>query len=479
MENRNKNRNRKSGVEIIGDLSWGTHLCQFYRTREDLIEVLVPYFKAGLENNEFCIWIISEPLGVEEAKEALRKEIVKLDDYFRKGQIEILDVVQWYEESGRFSMDLVLKKWVEKEHQAIERGFNGVRASGDTFWLGKNNWPDFMNYEKNVNYVIDNFKLIAICTYSLDKYRNEEIIDVVANHQFAIIKEDDKWRRVEVSEFKKTEEKVQKLNKFLNNILESFSYPLYVINADDYIIQAANEVSGMANLSESQTCYAVLHKRKKPCSGELCPLEKVKKTKKNIVIEHTHYDGDGNAKFVEIHGSPIFDDKGNVKQMINYVKDITPHKIVLNSLKESKEELQNQKLALEQKDLALKEMIEHIERTKNKLKENISINMNETILPALEKFKMKGVSSDHVDLLHRYMDELTSSFGSKITQKSFKLTPREVEICNMIKNGFSNKEISDFLNISLQTVEMHRKNIRKKLNISNKDINLSSYLHEI
>ena len=67
----NKNL-RNSGINIIGDMPWGTHFCQFCETREDLMDILVPYFKAGLENNEFCIWVISQQ-DVEEAKKALKK----------------------------------------------------------------------------------------------------------------------------------------------------------------------------------------------------------------------------------------------------------------------------------------------------------------------------------------------------------------------------------------------------------------------
>ncbi|MHC4720030.1 MAG: MEDS domain-containing protein, partial [Planctomycetota bacterium] len=48
---------RKTGIEIVGDVPWGTHFCQFYQTKDDLIDVLVPYFKAGLKNNEFCMWV--------------------------------------------------------------------------------------------------------------------------------------------------------------------------------------------------------------------------------------------------------------------------------------------------------------------------------------------------------------------------------------------------------------------------------------
>jgi MEDS: MEthanogen/methylotroph, DcmR Sensory domain len=69
----NKNL-RYSGIDIIGDVSWETHFCQFYQTREDLIDILVPYFKTGLENNEFCMWVTSQPLEVEEAKEVLREQ---------------------------------------------------------------------------------------------------------------------------------------------------------------------------------------------------------------------------------------------------------------------------------------------------------------------------------------------------------------------------------------------------------------------
>ncbi len=62
---------RNSRIDIIGKIPWGTHFCQFYKTKEDLIDVLVPYFKSGLENNEFCMWVTSEPLSAEEAKRSL------------------------------------------------------------------------------------------------------------------------------------------------------------------------------------------------------------------------------------------------------------------------------------------------------------------------------------------------------------------------------------------------------------------------
>jgi hypothetical protein len=115
---------RNSGIEVIGDIPWGTHLCQFYASKEDLTDILVPYFKAGLENNEFCMWVTSEPLSSEEAKNALTTEVNNLDEYIAKGQIEILDYSCWYTKSGGFNAKEVLQGWVEKEKQALAAGFD-------------------------------------------------------------------------------------------------------------------------------------------------------------------------------------------------------------------------------------------------------------------------------------------------------------------------------------------------------------------
>jgi len=155
---------RKTGIAIIGDVPWGTHLCQFYQTKEDLTDILMPYFKAGLDNNEFCMWVTSEPLRVEEVKAALEKAVTNVDDYIRKGQIEILDQSEWYTKSGKFNADEVLQGWVEKENKALERVFDGLRLTGNTLWLEKKDWADFAAYEATVDSVIGKHKMLAICT---------------------------------------------------------------------------------------------------------------------------------------------------------------------------------------------------------------------------------------------------------------------------------------------------------------------------
>src|SRR5208283_3490061 len=196
---------RHSGIDIIADVPWGTHFCQFYESKEDLIDILVPYFKTGLENNEFCMWVTSQPLEVKGAKEALKKAVPDIDVYLEKGQLEIISYSHWYVKDGTFDSDRVLNGWVEKLNKALANGYDGLRLTGNTFWLEKEDWNDFVYYEKEVDRVLGSYQMIALCTYNLDRCNATEIIDVVVNHQFALIKKNGKWELIESSKRKEVE----------------------------------------------------------------------------------------------------------------------------------------------------------------------------------------------------------------------------------------------------------------------------------
>lgn len=108
------------------------------------------------------------------------------------------------------------------------------------------------------------------------------------------------------AERKRPEEQVQQQNDFLSSLLNSVASPLYVIDANDYTIKWANPVARLGDLSENPLCYVLTHQRGRPCGGvgHVCPLKEVKKTKKPVLVEHTHYDEDGNARNIEVHAYP-------------------------------------------------------------------------------------------------------------------------------------------------------------------------------
>jgi PAS domain S-box-containing protein len=193
-------------------------------------------------------------------------------------------------------------------------------------------------------------------------------------------------------------------------------------------------------------------------------------------IEYEIVRKDGKTFPANLSASVIRDASGKITGFVSIAQNITDRKQAEQALKESEAKLREQKLALEQKNIALREIIAQIEIEKRKLKEDIAVNASTILSPLLENLKKDRSTEKYIDLLRHHIDDLTSSLSGKFVDIGAKLTAREVEICNMIKGGLSNNDISQLLGISVQTVEGHRKNIRKKLGLIRRGVNLTAYL---
>ena len=102
---------RRSGIDTLGDIPWGTHFCQMFNSKEDLIDILVPYFRAGLQNNEYCFWVTAPPLDATEAREAMKREMPDFDAHVSRGQIDIIPHTEWYLRDGIYAdLTLVFQK---------------------------------------------------------------------------------------------------------------------------------------------------------------------------------------------------------------------------------------------------------------------------------------------------------------------------------------------------------------------------------
>lgn len=185
---------RNSGIDTIGSVSWGTHFCQLYLTKQDLVDIIVPYLKTGLENNEFCIWIASNPL---EAKKAFKKSVPDLEIYLEKRQIEIIHYNDWYLKEGFFDPQGILNGLVEKLNRALASDYDGLRLTEGIFSLEEEYRDDFVEYEKEIDRIIGNSQIIALCTYALNKYNASEIFNIITSHQFALVKKEGKWEKIE------------------------------------------------------------------------------------------------------------------------------------------------------------------------------------------------------------------------------------------------------------------------------------------
>src|ERR1700739_4408470 len=126
---------RKTGIDVVGDMPWGTHFCLFYETKQDLLDTLISYCKSGLENEEYCLWIVAEPLTIEEARQALRGAVADLDGYLAGSRLEIVSARDWFLQGGTFDGERLTAAWYEKLARVSARGYARLRVTGDTTWL--------------------------------------------------------------------------------------------------------------------------------------------------------------------------------------------------------------------------------------------------------------------------------------------------------------------------------------------------------
>ena len=181
------------GIPGIGKVPWGNHFCHFFQTRDDLVESLVPYFRAGLENGERCIWGCADPLEVERAKAALGKDLPDLDQYLKEDQLIIFDHREWYRRSDKDPVPLIL----EEERKSLERGLKGVRAGGNCSWIEAEDHESFMDYEGRISRAIRDRKILALCSYNLGNGLGSGIMDAMRRHDYTLTKGNSGWEILE------------------------------------------------------------------------------------------------------------------------------------------------------------------------------------------------------------------------------------------------------------------------------------------
>lgn len=223
---------RRTGIGAVGDVPWGTHFFLFYEVNEDLIETVVPYFRAGLEDGEFCLWVVPEPLTHEEALTALRRAIPGFDRYRSEKNMELVYGDEWYLNDRQLDVAMVAKKWADKLDYALSNGYSGLRLAGSTAWLSKKDWKEFCEYEKEVNDNIADSAMTALCTYPLRGSAAAEILDVTRTHQFAIARRRGTWEVIETSELKQAKAEIKKLNDELEERVTQRTAQLLALNEE-------------------------------------------------------------------------------------------------------------------------------------------------------------------------------------------------------------------------------------------------------
>lgn len=262
-------------------------------------------------------------------------------------------------------------------------------------------------------------------------------------------------------------------NTILLNILNNINEGISIITPDYKVAYLNNPMKNWYQGSDriGMQCYCLFQNRSKLC--ENCPVEKAMKTGKPCG-EQVPYAGSGEFHGeMHVYATPIHNSSGEVCLILEYVQNISFQKLMLHSF----DDVQNRVTVLEAQNKLLLKNLAVRERQLQEMEDTIQENMNLHIRPVLDYLK-KHINEKDFQLVSSILElafyRLSNMEESKLPNLA-SLTSREMQVANLLKDGYSSKEIANKLFITKKAVDFHRRNIRRKLGVDPK-VNLQVYL---
>ena len=182
---------------------------------------------------------------------------------------------------------------------------------------------------------------------------------------------------------------------------------------------------------------------------------------------------DGRIRWVRDYGQPVWDDRaGRVVRLYGATQDITARR-------QAEEALRVEKRALEQTNIALRELMDRMDQSKQEVSQSVQTNVEKIVLPILDAMEeeLPRDQRRYTALLRQSLEEVASPHVSALGRQFASLTPAEIRVAEMIRRGLASKEIARLLHISPSTVGRHRNHVRQKLGLVDSKMNLATYLN--
>jgi PAS domain S-box-containing protein len=286
----------------------------------------------------------------------------------------------------------------------------------------------------------------------------------------------------DITDRKRSEEALKESEKKYRDLVENISDVIYSIDADGVVTYISPAIESFLGYSPSEIIgtpfIEFVYKKDWPrtrkrfeetLSGDIKPSE------------YRIVDKFGKIHWILVSSRPV-SDHNHIIGIHGVLTNITERKQAEEALLKKDKKLKRQAQHLEEINTALKVLLEHREEEKKKSEENILSNVQKLIFPYIEKLensRLTDKNKTYVDIIRSNLKDLISPFGNTLSSKYSILTPTEIQVADLIKHGRTSKEIASLLNVSLKAISFHRGNIRKKLGLVNKKINLRSHLQSL
>ena len=177
---------------------------------------------------------------------------------------------------------------------------------------------------------------------------------------------------------------------------------------------------------------------------------------------------DGSLFDVHLCARVVADEHGRAIAVMGSFVDISEQKKMEKALRESKAKLEERTRMLEEVNTTLKVLLERRAEDKNALMERVQLNAKELILPMLKRLRKTSLDPQQLsslDIIESNLNNITSSFSQLLSSRHQELTPMEIRVADLIREGKNTREIAELMNLSARTIESHRLSLRKKMGI--------------
>jgi len=278
---------------------------------------------------------------------------------------------------------------------------------------------------------------------------------------------------------KQAEEALRESEKSWRDSFNSMEDIILIVNKD-YTINKIND-TGLKLFGKTveevigEKCYRVIHGLDGP--GKFCPFRETLKTGKPASASNRYEKAFD--KYFNIKSSPIFNKNGEITGFVDLMRDITERNRREQELRERDKELEIKTSNLEEANAALKVLLKRRDEDKIELEEKVLSNVKELIFPYVEKLKTSRIDERQmvlISIIESNLDDIISPFLRHLASKYSNITPKEIQVAGLIKDGKTTKEIAELLISTTRAIEFHRNNLRNKFGLKNKKANLRSYL---
>jgi PAS domain S-box-containing protein len=359
-----------SGIDIVGDTPWGVHFSLFYQSPDDLLDAIVPYFAAGLDAGELCLWAPTEPSIEQAAFDALRKRVHDFDARVSKGDFNTFQYQDLFVAEGVLDVPRALTAYKEWEERARTEGYAGLRSSGNLSWIDRASWPTFAEYEKTLHEWVVSRRMLVLCSYPLAHIEATDIFDLADAHHFVIARREGDWKVLETPELKRTKDDLRRLNDELELRVAERTRELATANEElkaeiderrrveedlrrtETYLEHGQRLSHSGSYAidpairefsywsaETYRIFGLEPSDRLPTRAETYELihpadrERVQRMGNEAIVEHRDVEMDfrvlwpnGSTRYVHLTARPVPDASGGVVEVVGSLLDVTERK---------------------------------------------------------------------------------------------------------------------------------------------------------